>query len=125
MEEKSRVALEIMQKSAKIRRIVTITATATIGSAAGIGICYAGYHLYKGIQEYKKKEKLERDLLTARRTLVDTIALNARGEIGVFGVPEGCQHAAGALLALPGGEQTLDKIVGAFHTQRRPAAILQ
>jgi hypothetical protein len=110
-EENARVALEIMQHSAKVKNIVILTATAT---TAGIVLGCAGYRLYKSIQEGRRKGKLERDLLAAKQVLLDTIVINAQREIGLFGVPAGCQQAASTLLALPGGEQTLDKIVGTF-----------
>lgn len=116
MEEKARVALEILQRSAKIKNIVIITATVTVAS---IGLGYAGYRLYISIKEHRQQEKQKRDLSGAKQTLLDEIVRNAQHEDGLFGLPEGCGQAAGALLALPGGTQAVEEIVRVFQ---RPVA---
>jgi hypothetical protein len=115
-EEAAAVARTIALRDAKVRNGAIIAGVATV---AAVGLGYAGYRLYRSIEYHRHQEIQEHDLLLAKQSLLSEIDSHARAEVGLYGLPQGCSRAAGALLVLPRGREALDEIVGAFHLQPR------
>jgi hypothetical protein len=113
-EEQARIALEIMQKNAKLRSRIIIGTIATIAST---GIGYAIYRLYKSIVTSRQQKQQEQELFVAKHKLLDTLATTNHEAIGGFGLPASCNPYACNLLALPGGKQALTDIVSAYNNQ--------
>jgi hypothetical protein len=97
-------------------------------TGVGVAGAYVVYRICDGIAYQfgdeaavkKLENKQKRELIAAKKTLLDSLKKNVAGAMGSFGLPKACDPAVQALVLLPGGKEELEKIIDLFKQYVSP-----